>query len=113
MLDESKKICPFCSTPYPTLGLRLSSGARIPFGDGVTELRRGTLGGSPTVSDLHAVVRRRGPEYGLESRGRNGSFRFDPASNAWVQLPAGREVVLRAGNKLRFADVEANVVIVK
>lgn len=102
--DAGKSHCPFCRQPYPMLKLVFPS-----FHKGVTcdsaalPIGRSLLA-SPKVSAQHAVVRRLGPETTIESFGRNGTYRF--VAGRWVAVT---NAVLETGDRLRFADVEAQV----
>lgn len=113
IISDGLLTCPCCGQAYPLLGLAVQHGRVIPFERGVTEIGRNKVMGLPQVSTTHAVVRRRGPEFWLESRGRNGTFRFAQDAGNWIRLPDGREVLLRPGDRLRIGPAEVRVVVVQ
>ena len=76
--------------------VRIASGA-VPLG-------RIHLVASQHVSENHAILRRVGPETWIESYGRNGTFRWN--GHTWARLPDAKPILLSAGDRLRFADVE-------
>jgi DNA-binding helix-hairpin-helix protein with protein kinase domain len=107
MIDSSKWSCPLCKRPYPTLKLVAPGGRVVPLDAGCVRVGRGTLGGSPRVSTLHAIFRRVGPEVWVESIGRNGTYR--QAEGRMVRIPDGKSVLIQAGDILRLADVEVRI----
>jgi serine/threonine protein kinase len=110
IVDSSKIRCPHpkCGHKFPHLTLQVGSlGKKISLTDGSVVIGRADLGGSPHVSDKHAIIRRNGPETWLESIGRNGTYRM--AGSSWLQLPNNHSVLIQAGDRLRFADVEVNI----
>lgn len=111
LVDTSKRSCPACRWRYSMLGLKGSFGL-IKLEAASTVIGRAQLGGSPKVSTRHAVIRRVGPEYRVQDYSANGTYRR--TSHGWVRLPSSDEVekqpLIRAGDELRFADVEAAVV---
>lgn len=107
IIDSSKMICPFCSKKYPHLILKTSNGTEITLENGSTLLTRESLDGSQYVSAHHAIIRRRGPEFLLESKGSNGTFRF--AGGNWIKLPNEKAILIQGNDKLRFADIEASL----
>ncbi len=111
IVDASKRICPYCTEAYPRLALEFASGARVVLDDAATRVGRDLLGGSDAVSSTHAIIQRIGPEYRIEDRGRNGTWRSD-RRGGWVRLPAGKPVLLRPGDVVRFANVETRLVAV-
>lgn len=102
--DAGKRNCPFCGEPYrilklvfPTLSRELPcDGARISLGRNLLL--------SPSVSADHAQIHRIGPLVRIESFGRNGSYRW--TDGKWVPF---QNTFIEAGDRLRFADVEARV----
>ncbi len=113
VVDSSKRACPYqaCGQPYPRLALALGSGGRITLDEAATVVGRALLGGRESVSSTHAVIRRQGPEYWIEDRGRNGTWRSD-RRGGWIRLPPGKSVLLRPGDVVKFASVEARFVAV-
>ncbi|MDI7269293.1 MAG: FHA domain-containing protein [Myxococcota bacterium] len=111
VIDDAKVSCPMCGEDYPRLSLVLAAGVEVALRDGSTELGRADFGGAATISSRHAVVRRRGPAYRLESLGRNGTFQWDRSGSKWVRLPDRKEVPVAPGDRLRFADVEAKLMV--
>lgn len=111
IVDASKRICPYCTETYPRLALELASGARVVLDDAATRVGRDLLGGSDAVSSTHAIIQRIGPEYRIEDRGRNGTWRSD-RRGGWMRLPAGKPVLLRPGDVVKFANVQARFVAV-
>lgn len=105
LIDASKTKCPICRHRF-TLKLTGPFG-QIPLRDASTVVGRSNLGGSSKVSMRHAVIRRHGPEYWLESVGQNGTRRW---ASGWLRLPDGQPVLIRKGDRLKLADVEAQVV---
>lgn len=65
---------------------------------------RPQLGGLD-VSLKHAVARRIGPETYMSDRSANGTFR--QGGGQWQQFEKGKEYLIEAGDRLRFASVEA------
>lgn len=109
VITPSRLGCPLCHAPYPALGLELDSGKVIPLKDASLVIGRAELGGSPKVSQRHAIFRRIGPDTFFESIGRNGSWRGCPAR--WQ--PVENHVPLRidAGDRIRLADVILQVIV--
>jgi serine/threonine protein kinase len=107
IVDSSKTRCPYsrCGKKYPHLVLKLSSGKPIQLQESSRILGRDDFDGAPHVSREHCVVRRRGPETFFEAVGRNGMFRM--AGKNWLQLQNNRPFLVQAGDRLRFANVEA------
>ena len=81
-----------------------SLGKVIPCNTAAVPIGRTDLN-SPMVSALHAIARKQGPETKLQLEGRNGTCQL--IGNQWIRLE--KEVVLEAGLRLRFADVECLV----
>jgi serine/threonine protein kinase len=108
LVDCTKRACPGCAQPYPLLVLEAPTAAFTRVIDqGCLRIGRQELGGAPTVSQLHAVLRRVGPQTYLESLGQNHSYRL--AAGRWIRLPEQRPVLLQAGDHLRFAEVEVRI----
>lgn len=108
MIDSSKWSCPFCKRPYPVLKLLAPGGRVVPLTAGCVRVGRDHLGASNRVSALHAIFRRIGPEVWIESIGRNGTCRR--AGSQWIRIPDGKGILVRAGDILRLADVEVQIV---
>lgn len=104
IVDAPRSHCPICQKP-PLLKLAGTFG-HIPLRADSTVVGRTNLGGSLLVSTKHAIIRRQGDDYFLESLGQNGTFR---RSNSWIRLPDNHPVVIRNGDELKFADVDARV----
>ena len=75
------------------------------------KITREMLGGSRHVSKLHAIIRREGPEYRIEDRSANGTYRLAPSS--WIRLQQNTKSkmlpLISVGDRLRFGDVECTV----
>jgi serine/threonine protein kinase len=106
VIDASKTACPL-GHPYPVLKL-VGRFGQIVLRTASTALGRDNLGGSSRVSGKHATILRRGPEYWLESHGRNPTKRW--ANGGWYEFPKEQPRLIQKGDRLRFADVEAQVV---
>jgi hypothetical protein len=104
VLDRSKIKCPFaaCAKPYPALGVVLPGGKTLPISGGGLRLGRDDLGGSRTVSRVHAVFERFGGEFRVVNYGANGLYRS--LAGSWERLPDRAPFVLQPGDVLRFAD---------
>lgn len=108
IIDSSKTRCPLCGEPFPPLRLCIERGAKeIVLAAGATCIGRDDLGGSPRVSQRHAIFRRIGPETWIECLGRNGTYRW--TGSGWIELPAGKLLLAQAGDRLRLADVEVEL----
>lgn len=107
LIDTSKSICPLCKQPYPFLKLAPVNGRLISLDRGAIPTGRNDLGGSKKVSARHAVFRRIGPETWLESLGSNDTYRW--SGSQWLRLPDNKSVLVQSNDRLRFADVEAQV----
>jgi len=106
LVEASKTSCPHCGKPFPLLRVVTTSGFSLVVQGGAEVVGRTQLG-SPKVSAQHSVLRRVGPETWLESRGRNGTYRW--TGTEWKRAPDGSRILIRPGDRLRFADVEAHV----
>lgn len=111
LIDPSKHRCPACRAGYPVLALRLPGGGRLLIQEAAVVVGRAQVP-SPHVSAQHAVLRRLGPETWIEPRGRNGTWRRAPGGG-WVRLAQARPCLLEAGDVLRLADVELELVTVE
>ena len=107
LIDASKSICPLCKHPYPFLKIVAVNGQMISLDRGAIPVGRDDLGGAKKVSARHAVFRRIGPETWLESLGSNGTYRW--AGSQWIKLPDNKPVLVQHNDRLRFADMEAQV----
>ena len=108
VIDASKTKCPVCGTPFPSLTLRVKDKGRVlRLTNGATVVGRSELGGSQKVSVRHAIFRRVGPETWIESKGSNGTYRWNGAS--WTKMPENKPRLVQAGDRLRFGDVEAQL----
>ena len=108
MIDASKTACVFCNRPFPVLALATRHGQTIRVEKAAIQVGRMTLHGSPHVSSLHAIFRRVGAQTWMEPLGQNGTYRWSGAS--WMRLPDGQPVFVSGGDRLKFADLEVDVV---
>ena len=109
LIDSSKQSCPSCHKHYPVFKLVTSTGITIALDCGAILVGRDSLGGLPQISSRHAAFRLVGPETRIESLGGNGTFRW--AGSDWIRLPEGTPILLCANDRLKFADLEAQVVV--
>jgi serine/threonine protein kinase len=107
LIDASKQRCTWCSHAYPVLKLRLAGG-EIALAQPAVKVGRDQLGGSPVVSSEHASFFRLGPETWCKPLGRNGTYRW--ARGRWQPLELGKAVLVEKSDRLRFADVEGQLV---
>jgi hypothetical protein len=107
VIDYSQRSCPICGHCFALLRLVGPRGWTIPLDLGSVPIGRDLLGGAATLSRVHGIFCRRGPETTLEAVGHNGIFRR--SRSKWLRLPQGRPIVVSQGDRLRFADVEATV----
>ena len=105
-LTESRETinCPHCKKVFPVLVLCSPSGRVIPLERAAVPIGRDSLDGNATVSAQHAIFRRRGPVTYVESRGRNGTYRWNGKS--WVRLPDNTLIAVKAGDRLRFGELD-------
>ncbi len=104
IIDISKVTCPF-GHPFPHLTMTVATTRQVlSLVHGTTIIGRGELGGSPKVSERHAVFHRIGPETWLESQGRNGTYRWNGLG--WSRLPDRKTMLVQGGDRLKFGDVE-------
>lgn len=106
--DEQRRRCPYCRVEFPTLRMRCSGGAEVCLDQPEQSVGRAELGGRMTVSEQHCIIRRQPPLTTIQSFGRNGCFVFE--SGQWIELTNGRLLTVYAGDVLRLADVEVEVV---
>lgn len=106
LVDSSKRSCPACRAPYPTLTLVLPGGP-VALAQASLPIGRDHLGGASHVSTRHAIFRRVGPDTMVESFGQNHTFRW--TADGWLQIPDRTPVLIQAGDRLRFADVEVAI----
>lgn len=99
--------CPHCKTLFPVLIIIPPAGRAIAIERAAVPIGRDTLDGNPTVSAQHAIFRRRGPVTYVESRGRNGTYRWDGKS--WVRLPERTLIAVKAGDRLRFGELDVHL----
>lgn len=107
IIDSGKVRCPIDRHPFPPMKLVTRDTGRTVNFQRVACVGRSDLGGSNYVSGHHATVQQFGSGIMLESYGRNGTYRWNGRS--WVRIPDHIPVVVRSGEKLRFADVEVMV----
>ncbi len=106
LADQSKKNCPNCGSPFPSLSLVIRrTGARIPLDQGSIRVGRPEFNNEKTISAIHAVFRQVGPEVIVQSYGLNGTFKRQPDAS-WTRLCDGQEVPVEVGDQLRFANEE-------
>lgn len=109
IVDSSKQACPHCLHPYPVLAIRLPNGRRIPIISSSRPVGRNELGPHPSISNLHLVLQRIGPDSFVHCRGSQGTFRLGP--RGWDRLPREEAVQVEAGQRLRVSEsVELEVV---
>ena len=104
VIDRSRTHCPHCRAVPPHLMVVVAGRPVVRIASGAVPLGRKYLAASQHVSENHAVLRRVGPETWIESYGRNGTFRWN--GHTWARLPDAKPILLSAGDRLRFADVE-------
>ena len=107
IVDSGKRACPVCKHGFPSLVLRVAGVPPIPLQSAAVVIGRHELNNAPKVSERHVIFRKIGPETHIESVGMNPTFRW--AGSRWVQLPNNRPLLVKQGDRLRFADVEAEV----
>ncbi len=107
LVDATKRVCPCCRQPYPTLTLVSRSGRRVRIDRPALEVGRRQWE-SPRVSARHAVLRRIGPETWIEPCGSNGTWRWLDGSG-WEPVPQGERHLLEEHDRVRMADVELTV----
>ena len=83
------------------------AGRAIAIEKAAVPIGRDILDGNPTVSAQHAIFRRRGPVTYVESRGRNGSYRWNGKS--WLRLPERTSISVKAGDRLRFGKLNVQL----
>jgi|GEM_PF-2497940 len=103
-VDPSQRQCPHCGRAFSFQLLRGWTAEAFSLDAPETKIGRAQLGNHPMVSGEHAVFRRRGPLLELVSVGLNPTYRR--SGNAWCKLPHGRPVLVNAGERLKFAEVE-------
>jgi hypothetical protein len=108
IIDSSKRACPLHNHLYPTLKIVVdATGQVISLDRATTVVGRNDLGGSPHVSHRHLICRRIGPEFWIESLGRNGTYRWSGSS--WVRLPDNKGIIIQNNDRLRIANTEVRV----
>lgn len=105
--DAYSFCCPHCKMPFPKIVIVAPAGRAIAIERAAVPIGRDTLDGNPTVSAQHAIFRRRGPVTYVESRGRNGTYRWDGTS--WVRLPERTLIAVKAGDRLRFGELDVHL----
>lgn len=104
----SRKYCPYCKKPFPSLALKIEK-KTIPLNGASVVIGRDKIRGSAHVSSKHAVFRKVGAETTLESLGQNGTFR--KIHGKWTRLAQKKSVSIEAGDKVKFADVEGKIIL--
>jgi serine/threonine protein kinase len=99
--------CPHCKTPFPKIVIVAPAGRAKAIEGAAVSIGRDSLDGNPTVSAQHAIFRRRGPVTYVEARGRNGTYRWDGKS--WVKLPDRTLIAVKAGDRLRFGELDVQL----
>lgn len=107
LMDISKTACPLCKKSAPSLTLATTNTQTISLSKGAVEIGRVNLKGSNQVSSRQAVFRRIGSETWIESFGTNGTYRW--TGSGWVRLPDRKMVLVKKGDRLRFADLEVEI----
>jgi serine/threonine protein kinase len=105
VIDTSKTLCPGCGEPYPKLRISTHHGYSRVVDGGSVPMGRADLGSNKLISRRQAIFRRIGPETYVECCGVNPTQRKTPGG--WIALPQNKPVLLRAGDRLRFADDRA------
>jgi len=100
-------VCSHCKRSFPDLQLCTSDGTRIVLDRAAVAIGRENIAGDQTVSARHAIFRRRGPLTFVESRGRNGTSRWD--GTKWVRLPGNSLIVVKDGDRLRLGSFEVQL----
>jgi len=100
-------VCCHCKRSFPDLHLCTSDGTRIVLDRAAVPIGRDNISSDQTVSARHAIFRRRGPLTFIESRGRNGTLRWD--GTKWVQLPDNSPIVVKDGDRLRLGNFEVQL----
>ncbi len=104
IVDPYSNFCSHCKQQFPVFQLQTPNGNQFLLDRAAMPIGRETISGDPTVSARHAVFRRRGPLTYIETRGRNGTSRWN--GKKWVRLPDGYSIAVRNGDKLRFGNSE-------
>lgn len=107
VVDPYSFVCSHCKQPFPSLLLCPHDGSQIVLDRAAVPIGRDSIAGDQTVSARHAIFRRRGPLTFVESRGRNGTSRWD--GSKWVQLPDNSPIVVRDGDRLRLGNFEVQL----
>jgi len=99
--------CSHCKQTFPALYLHTLKGNHIALDKAAVAIGREHIGGDPTVSARHAIFRRRGSLTFIESRGRNGTFRWD--GTRWIHLPDDSPILVQDGDRLRLGSLEVEL----
>jgi len=100
--------CPYCEKQFPTLAVVSTSGHRFVANGKPVLIGRERLS-SPGVSLRHAVITSFGLETFITDLGsKNGTYRR--LDDRWIRIPARRQSPIQAGDRLRFGNVEFQVV---
>lgn len=92
--------CPGCNEPANALALAIG-GCRISLRAAVTTIGRDDVGGEPSVSHRHVVIRRFGLGAKLRDVSTNGTAVF--TRGRWAMVPRGEEVGVMIGDRVMFA----------
>lgn len=98
--EVSRVVCPYCGVSPGPLVLHVA-GRALPLDRASTTIGRDDLGGDPTVSRAHVVVRRWG--WGLRLRNTSLNGLAVHTRSGWIELPAGGEIDAAVGDQIRFA----------
>ena len=107
MNDSSKFRCPVCSRSFPALKLVITEGPIVRLDKSAISIGRDEIGSS-LVSSNHALFERTGCETFIVPQGVNGTYRWD--KKRWIQLKNSEKHLLKLGERLLFADIEAIIV---
>lgn len=107
VVDPNSFVCSHCKKSFPALLLCPHDGIQIVLDRAAVPVGRDNISGDQTVSARHAIFRRRGPLTFVESRGRNGTLRWDGIR--WVQLPDNSPIVVKDGDRLRLGNFEVQL----
>jgi serine/threonine protein kinase len=105
--DPYSFACSHCKQSFPALRLHTLEGSHIILNQAAVAIGRENIGGDQTVSARHAIFRRRGSITYVESRGRNGTSRWDGTD--WIQLQENSPIVVKDGDKLRLGSFEVQL----
>ncbi len=98
--EMARSHCPHCGEAPGPLALHVG-GRVLPLDRMATTIGRQELGGNPTLSRAHVVIRRWG--FGLRVRNTSLNGIALRLRSGWIELPANAEVDVAPGDQIRFA----------